>query len=140
MKYFFDQPNLISRQTRWLELLFEYDFDIKHIKGKEKKVANALNIRVHELHAMTISMYQTNIKGGIFKDANADLQYMELVTKIQQGKMIQKVEDYKLEDDGTLLFKNIIYAPNLQELRIMIMKEMHNVSYVGNPGYQKIVE
>ena len=37
---------------------------------------------------------------------------MELVTKLQQGKMPQKVEDYKLEADGTLLYKNKIYVPN----------------------------
>jgi hypothetical protein len=60
---------------------------------------------------------------------------MELVTKIQQGKMLQKVEDYKLEVDGTLLYTNIIYVPNSQELRIMILKEMYNVSYVGHLGY-----
>jgi hypothetical protein len=49
------------------------------------------------------------------------------------------VEDYKLEVDGTLLYKNRIYVPNSQELRIMILKEMHNVPYVGHPGYQKTV-
>ena len=64
---------------------------------------------------------------------------MELVTKLQQGKMLQKVEDYKLEVDGTLLYKNIIYVPNSQELRIMILKEMHNVPYAGHHGYHKIV-
>jgi hypothetical protein len=122
-----------------LEFLCEYDFDIKHIKGKENKVVDALSRRVHELHATTISMYQTDIKGRILEAANADLQYMELVAKLQQGKMLQKVEDYKLEADGTLLYKNRIYVPNFQELRIMILKEMHNVPYVGHPGYQKTV-
>jgi hypothetical protein len=112
-------------------------FDIKHIKGKENKVADALSRRVHELHATTISMYQTDIKGRISEATNADLQYMELVTKLHQGKMLQKVEDYKLEADGTLLYKNKIYVPNFQELRIMILKEMHNVPYVGQPRYQK---
>jgi hypothetical protein len=61
------------------------------------------------------------------------------VEKLQKGKMLQKVEDYKLEVDGTLLYKNRICVPNSQELRIMILKEMHNVPYVGHPGYQKIV-
>jgi ribonuclease HI len=51
LKYLFDQPNLNSRQSRWLEFLREYEFDIKHIKGKENKVVDALNRRVHELHA-----------------------------------------------------------------------------------------
>jgi hypothetical protein len=53
--------------------------------------------------------------------------------------MLQKVEDYKLEVDGTLWYKNKIYVPNAQELKIMILKEMHNVPYAGHPGYQKIV-
>jgi hypothetical protein len=33
-KHLFVQPILNVRQTRWLELLSEYDFEIKHIKGK----------------------------------------------------------------------------------------------------------
>jgi hypothetical protein len=56
LKYLFDQPTQNARQSRWLEFLSEYDFDIKHIKGKENKVADALNRRVHEMHATTISM------------------------------------------------------------------------------------
>jgi hypothetical protein len=52
---------------------------------------------------MTISMYQSDIKGIILEAANVDLQYMELVENLQQGKMLQKVEDYELETDGTLL-------------------------------------
>jgi hypothetical protein len=64
---------------------------------------------------------------------------MELVTKLQQGKILHKVEDYKLEADGTLMYKNIIYVLNFTELRIMILKEMNNVPYDGHPRYQKIV-
>ena len=61
LKYLFDHPNLNARQRRWLEFLSEYDFDIKHIKGKENKVVDALNRKVHELHATTISMYRIKI-------------------------------------------------------------------------------
>jgi hypothetical protein len=58
LKYLFEQPTLNVRQSRWLEFLSEYDFDIKNIKGKENKVADALTRRVHEFHDTTISMYQ----------------------------------------------------------------------------------
>jgi hypothetical protein len=94
---------------------------------------------VHELHATTISMYQNDLKGIIFEAAKVDLQYMDLVTKLQQGKMQQKVEDYELGNDGIILYMNIIYVPNSHELRSTILKEMHNVPYAGHPGYQKIV-
>jgi len=43
LKYLFDQQNLNARQARWLAFLSEYDFKIKHIKGKENKVADALS-------------------------------------------------------------------------------------------------
>jgi hypothetical protein len=73
LKYLFDQSNLNARKTRWLEFLCEYDFDIKHIKGKENKVVDALCRKVHELHATTISMYRTEIKDRILEAANVDL-------------------------------------------------------------------
>jgi hypothetical protein len=38
LKYLFDQPNLNARQARWLEFLCEFDFEIKHIKGKKTKL------------------------------------------------------------------------------------------------------
>ena len=40
--YIFDQPNRNSRQARWLATISEFDFDMWYIKGKEKKVADAL--------------------------------------------------------------------------------------------------
>jgi len=94
---------------------------------------------VHELHVTTINMYQTDLKGIISEAAKENLQYMKLVTKLQQGKMQQKVEDYKLGNDEILLYKNKIYVPNSHELRSTILKEMHNAPYAGHPGYQKTI-
>jgi hypothetical protein len=135
LKYLFDQPNLNAMQSRWLEFLREYDFDIKHIKGKENKVVDALNRRVHELHATAISMYQNDIKRKIMEATDADVQYRELVAKLQKGKMPQKVDNYNLEIDGILL----LFVPNVQDLKHMIFHEMHNVPYGGHLGYQKTV-
>ena len=45
LKYIFTQPLLNNRQWKWIQLLSEYDFDIKHVIGKEDKVANALSRR-----------------------------------------------------------------------------------------------
>jgi hypothetical protein len=83
LKYLFDQPTLNARQIRWLEFLCEYDFDIKHIKGKENKVVDALSRKVHKLHATTISMYRTDIKDKILEATNANLQYRGRVAKLQ---------------------------------------------------------
>jgi hypothetical protein len=85
LKYLFDQPTLNARKSKWLEFLSEYGFDIKHIKGKENKVSDALNRRVHEFHVTTISMYQSDLKVIILEAAKSDLQYKELVEILQHG-------------------------------------------------------
>ena len=43
LKYVFDEQNLNTRQSIWLSFLREYEFEIKHIKGKENKVADTLS-------------------------------------------------------------------------------------------------
>jgi hypothetical protein len=139
LKYLFDQPTLNARQIRWLEFLCEYDFDIRHIKGKDNKVANALSRKVHELNATAISMYRTELKDIILEAANVDLQYKRLVAKLQQNEEPQTKEGYALEIDGLLLYKNRVYIPNDQELKLVILKEMHKVTYAGHLGYQKTV-
>jgi hypothetical protein len=37
---------------------------------------------------------------------------MELVAKLQQGNLQQKIEDYKLGIDEIIMYRNIIYVPN----------------------------
>jgi hypothetical protein len=126
-------------ETRWLEFLSEYDFDIKHIKGKENKVVDALRRRVHELHATTINMYQSDLKDGTTEAAKSDFQYKKLVAKLQQGILLQKIEEYKLDIDEILMYRGIIYVPNYQELKNLILREMNNVPYARHPGYRKTI-
>jgi hypothetical protein len=64
---------------------------------------------------------------------------MEVITKLQQGMLQQKIENYKLENDEILMYKGIIYIPNSHEFKNMILREMHNVPYVGHLGYQKTI-
>jgi hypothetical protein len=65
LKYLFGQLTFNARKIGWLEFLSEYEFDIKHIKGKENKVVDELNRRVHEIHATTINMYKSDFKDKI---------------------------------------------------------------------------
>ena len=62
LKYLFDHPTLNSRQARWLEFLCEFDFEIKHIKRKENKVADALNGKVHEMNLASLSTCQPDLR------------------------------------------------------------------------------
>ena len=79
------------------------------------------------------------MKDRILEATNVDLQYKNLVEKLQQHEKPQTKESYTLGTYGLLLYKNIVYVPNVRELKLTILKEMHNVAYVGHPGYQKTV-
>ena len=85
LKYLFEQPTLNVRQTRWMEFLSEYDFDIKHIKGKENKVVDALSRRVHIMHATAVSMHQSDLKRRILDGLVTDQHYLQVKENLQQG-------------------------------------------------------
>jgi hypothetical protein len=52
------------------------------------------------------------LKHGILEAAKSDFHYKELVVKLQQGILQQKIEEYKLDNDEILMYKGIIYVPN----------------------------
>jgi hypothetical protein len=55
LRHLFDQPKLNSRQARWMALLSEFDFEIKHIKGKENRVVDALSRSIKMIHLAAVS-------------------------------------------------------------------------------------
>jgi hypothetical protein len=61
-----------------MEFLSEYDFDIKHIKGKENKVVDTLNKRLHEFHAKAIRMYNSYLKRRILEVVTTNQNYVEI--------------------------------------------------------------
>ena len=45
LKYLFSQKELNMRQTRWMELIKDYEFDINYHPGKVNIVADALSMK-----------------------------------------------------------------------------------------------
>jgi hypothetical protein len=46
LKYLFEHQTINVRKIRWMEFISKYEFDIKHIKGNENNVVDAINRRV----------------------------------------------------------------------------------------------
>ena len=55
-----------------MELLCEYGFDIKHIKGKENKVVDALSRNMHVMHVVAINTITSNLKDKIVEASVTD--------------------------------------------------------------------
>ena len=55
VKHLFTQHGLNARKTRWMSFLREFDFEVKHIKGKENKVVDALSRKTYEVYEIIVS-------------------------------------------------------------------------------------
>ena len=62
LKYLFEQQNLNARQAQWLAFLREFYFEMKHIKGKENKVVDAISKKIRQLNTILDKKYQTYLE------------------------------------------------------------------------------
>ena len=80
-----------------MDFLCEFDFENKHIKGKEKKVADALSRKVQEMHVASLSICQSDLRQQIVSHAVGDELYEHVKDKLQQQSREKRYEGYKLE-------------------------------------------
>lgn len=88
-----------------MQYLCEFDFEIKHVKGKENKVSHALSRRMHVIHAATINAYKSDLKSRILEALIVDGYYLWVKKKLQQEDAQQKYKDFRLEEDGILIYR-----------------------------------
>ena len=80
-------------KRRWIGLLCEYEFDIKHIKGKENKVGDALSTKMHVMHVATISTSTSDLKDKIIEASVTD----EIYQQVKEGLKQKKIDKYKFK-------------------------------------------
>jgi hypothetical protein len=65
-------------------LLSEFDFEIKHVKGKENKVADALNRSMKTIHLATVSTCETNVKERVRNAQETDTFFQTATSYLEQ--------------------------------------------------------
>jgi hypothetical protein len=119
-------------------LLSEYDFEITYIKGTVNRVADALSQRPHIFSVLPL---QTNLREKILTLQRDDDWYKEVEGFIGQNTMmVPRFEGFSFDSDGLLRFKNWIYVPPNDELRMLILSEAHRAVYMAHPGVTKMRE
>lgn len=135
---YFSHPTLNARQAHWAYFLSGFDFDIKHLKGKENRVADALSRKVKCLYEVTLSKWENSLQEMIKKTANQDAEYQQMKQKIPLSSKESQLE-YKVSGDGMLLYKKGLFVPNNNSLKNLILNEFHTTHYAGHPGYPKML-
>ena len=84
-KYLFDQPNLNARKSRWLDLISEFDFEIKHVKWKENKIFDVLRRRLHMTHMEALSSFILDLKYRFSEVVISDVYYEKMKGSTTMG-------------------------------------------------------
>ncbi|GJZ49054.1 putative reverse transcriptase domain-containing protein, partial [Tanacetum coccineum] len=145
LQHILDQKELNMRQRRWLELLSDYDCEIRYHPGKANVVADALSrkerikpLRVRAL-VMTIGL---NLPKQILEAQTEALKPENLTAEDVGGMLRQDLTKEKLEPraDGTLCLNNRSWLPRYGDLRTLIMHESHKSKYSIHPGSDKMYQ
>lgn len=74
----FKQPTLNARQDCWVDFLSEFDFEIRHLKGKQNRVVDALSRKVNSLYEISFSEFRINFYDQSQEIAMQDVAYNHL--------------------------------------------------------------
>ncbi|GKA51171.1 putative reverse transcriptase domain-containing protein, partial [Tanacetum coccineum] len=151
LQHILNQKELNMRQRRWLELLSDYDCEIRYHPGKANVVADALSwkereppLRVRAL-VMTIGL---NLPKQIL-DAQTEARKPKNIKNEDVGGMLlenskdpEKIRTEKLEPrvDGTLYLNGRSLLPCYGDLRTVIMHESYKSKYSIHSGSKKMYQ
>nr|GFB11410.1 putative reverse transcriptase domain-containing protein [Tanacetum cinerariifolium] len=145
LQHILDQKDLNMRQRRWLELLCDYDCDIRYHPGKANVMADALSrkerdvlLRIQALF-MTISL---DLPKQILAAQIKALKLKNLKKEDVGGMIITDIPKERLEPraDGTLCLNDRSWLPCYGDLRSVIMHESYKSWYSIHPGSEKMYQ
>nr|GFB60808.1 putative reverse transcriptase domain-containing protein [Tanacetum cinerariifolium] len=139
------------RQRRWLELLSDYDCEIRYHPRKANVVADALSRKEREpplrIRALVMTIDLDLPRKNL--NAQAKARKPENIKKEDVGGMLvensrdsEKVRTKKLEPrtDRTLCLNGRSWLPCYGDLQTVIMHESHKPKYSLHPGSDKMYQ
>ena len=128
-----------SKKAIWMAFLNNFDFEVRHIKGKENKVTDALSRRTHEVYKVIMIQPKSDLMDKVKTTSTHDDKYTKLCSQIKSNEVKLKGIDFKVDLKGLLWFKDRMYMLKNLEIKIFILNEMHKIPFAGHPSYQKMI-
>ncbi|GJW77984.1 putative reverse transcriptase domain-containing protein [Tanacetum coccineum] len=140
LRYILNQKELNLRQRRWIELLSDYDCEIRYHPGKENVVADALSRKGREkpLRVRALMMTVHNDLPKQIREAQGEAMKRRNVKAENLGRLIKPIFEFR--HDGTHYFRNHVWFPQFGGLRDLVMHESHKSKYSIHPGLDKMYQ
>nr|GEX38466.1 putative reverse transcriptase domain-containing protein [Tanacetum cinerariifolium] len=136
LQYILDQKELNMRQRRWVEILSDYNCEIRYHLGMENVVADALSRKDKEpIHVCVLVVTVHNNLPEQIRSAQAKACEKE---NIGAEGFVGKGEPFEVRADGTKCLRGRVWLPLLRGLRDLIMLEFHKSKYSIHPGSDKM--
>nr|GEX92536.1 putative reverse transcriptase domain-containing protein [Tanacetum cinerariifolium] len=106
LQYILDQKELNLRQRRWIELLSDYDCDIRYHPGKENVVVDALSQKESNkpLRVQALMMIVHSDLPKQIREAQEEAMKKENLKAENLGRLIKQIFEFR--PDGTRCFGN----------------------------------
>jgi hypothetical protein len=102
-------------------------------------VVDALRRSMKVIHLVAVTTCEIDVNERV-KSAQETYAFSKTVESyLEQEPTGMKYEGYQLFNDGLLTYKGRLYIPNFDDLKSFIMDELQKISYIGHPGYHKMI-
>ena len=91
----------------------EFDFEIKHIKAKDNKVAYVISTKIKKLNTISTKKYKTDLEYKIVSTPENDKVYQEMKVKRQNNNSNLSLFEFRLSQEGLLIKISCIYLGQL---------------------------
>ncbi|GJY64743.1 putative reverse transcriptase domain-containing protein [Tanacetum coccineum] len=131
---------LNMRQRRWIELLSDYDYEIRYHSGKGNVMADTLSYkeRIKPLRVRALMMTVHNDLPKQIREAQKEAMKKKYVRKENFGRLIKLIFEFR--PDETRCFGNLVWLPRFGGLRDLVMHESHKSKYSIHPGSDKMYQ
>ncbi|GJV67382.1 putative reverse transcriptase domain-containing protein [Tanacetum coccineum] len=139
LQHILNQKELNMRQCRWLELLADYDYNIRYHPGKANVIADSLSWkeRIKPLRVRSLVMtIHPKLPSQTLKAQTEALKEENI-----KAENLQRMDKaFEIRPDGTRCIKNRSWLPLFGNLRDLIMHESHKLKYSIHPGSDKMYQ
>ncbi|KAI3814357.1 hypothetical protein L1987_19110 [Smallanthus sonchifolius] len=134
LQHIFNQKELNMRQRRWVELLNDYDCEIRYHPGKANVVADALSRKDHVM--LQCVRIQTDIQNRILEAQHVSVTEGNMYEEMSCGVELQ----LESKPNGLIYYLNRIWVPDRDDLRTFLMNDAHKTRYSIHPGADKMYQ
>ncbi|GKE41605.1 putative reverse transcriptase domain-containing protein, partial [Tanacetum coccineum] len=140
LQYVLNQKELNLRQRRWIELLSDYDCEIRYHPGKANIMADALSHkeRIKPLCVRDLMMTVHNDLPKQIREAQEEAMKRKNVKAENLGRLIKQIFEFR--PDGTRCFGNRVWFLRFGGLRDLVMHESYKSKYSIHPGSDKMYQ